>query len=455
MQTDAFLRSTSARLSLGYAALLVTAFVLVGLLFWFTARNTAETELREEIELEVTAIETELRTEGLDAAIAAIEARAEHPGAFEYWVLDEHGKPLVGDFPEMAGPTGWRHMTIGADAVGAEHREEMIVLNVELPGGIRLGVGDDLGRAREVQNSLLAALGSIGGAAVLICLVLGVVVTRKVLSRVNLLDATLAKVAAGDIEARFPARPGTTDDVERIGAAVNAMLGRIEDLVANVRRVSRDVAHDLRTPLSHLQQRLEQAANEPCESARAEAIEAAQAKIAEILRIFDALLRLAEIEAGAARRRFKPLDLGALAEKVADAYRPDVEESGQQLVVDTARSCTVLGDSDLLAQALANLIENAMRHSPAGTRIRLRVDAANERVRLETVDDGPGIPAEARGRVLEPFMRLDQSRTTPGSGLGLSMVAAIARVHDAALTLEDASPGLRVSLSFPRARASR
>lgn len=450
MRPDAFLRSTSARLALVYAGLLVAAFALVGILTWAAARDTAESELREEIELEVAAIETELQTEGLEAAIAAIKARAEHPGAFEYWVTDANDRRIVGDFPEMAGADGWRHMAIGEDAAGAEQREEMLVLTEALPGGVRLSVGDDLGRARAVQNSILATLASIGSAAVLACLVLGVHVTRRILSRMDALDATLAKVAAGDIEARFPVRSSTTDDVERIGSGVNAMLDRIETLVADVRRVSRDVAHDLRTPLTHLQQRLEQAKTEPTEAGRIEAIDGAQAKIAEVLRIFDALLRLSEIQSGGAKRRFVRVDVDALAEKLADAYRPDAEESGRQILVAAERHCTVAGDSDLLAQALANLIENAMRHTLVGTQIRIRVAGDETRIRLEVADTGPGVPAQDRARVLEPFMRLDKSRTTPGSGLGLSLVAAIAEVHGAKLLLEDAEPGLEVVLDFPR-----
>lgn len=448
MRTDALLRSTSVRLSLVYAGLLITAFVSVGVLIWFAARNTAETELREDIELEVTAIEIELESEGLAAAIAAIKARAEHPGAFEYWVVDASGKHLTGDFADMDGPEGWRHMTTGA---GAEPREEMLILTETLPGGIRLSVGDDLGRARAVQDSVLATLGSIGSAAVVLCLVVGVLVTRRVLSRMEALDATLEKVGAGDIAARFPARAKSASDVERIGRGVNAMLERVEQLVADVRRVSRDIAHDLRTPLTHLQQRLEQAKTEPTEAARLQALDAAQAKVTEVLKIFDALLRLSEIEAGAATQRMKTIDLAALAERVADAYRPDVEESGRYLKVGSLEPCRVAGDADLLTQALANLIENAMRHTPRGTRIEIGVRSAGGRPTLEVADDGPGVPLSDRQRLIEPFMRLDQSRSTRGSGLGMSLVAAIARFHRAELAITDAGPGLRVALRFPSA----
>lgn len=451
MQIERLLKSTSARLSIVYALVIVAAFLISGIIIWIAARDTAESELRQDIELEFTAIDTELSTEGLEAAIAAIKARTEHPGAFEYWAADAEGHRLVGDFPAMAGAEGWRHLIVPADDGGGATREEMLVLTRALPGGVTLSVGNDLSRARAVQNSVLKTLAAIGGVALLACLGVGVLATRRVLSRMEALDATLTKVAAGDIEARFPARDHADSDVERVGRAVNAMLDRIERLVTDMRRVSRDIAHDLRTPITHLQQNLEQARAAQAAQDYSAAIESAQEKVAEILRIFDALLRLAELESGSPRQRMTTVDLGALAEKVADAYRPDVEESGHAISTVVTGARPVVGDLALLTQATANLVENAMRHTPRGSRIRIQVEADAAAVKLAVVDDGPGITAEDRLRVLEPFMRLDQSRSTPGSGLGLSLVAAIARFHGARIVLDDAGPGLRVTLEFAAA----
>lgn len=451
MRAEPLLRSTSARLSLGYAGLILAAFAISGGVIWIATRDTAESELRQSIELEINAIETELKTEGLEAAIGAIKARAEHPGAFEYWVEDAGGHHLAGDFPDMHGPEGWHHVVVREDAPGAERREDMLILTERLPGGIVLSVGDDLGRARAVQDAVLAILTIVGAGALLGSLIFGVLVTRRILSRMALLDATLERVAAGEIAARFPVR-GSASDVERVGLAVNAMLDRIERLVSDVRRFSRDIAHDLRTPLTQLQQRLEQAKFAAARADQLEAIEGAQMKVADILRIFDALLRLSEIEAGAARSRVKRLDMAALAEKVADAYRPDVEESGHALALHVSGPCMVLGDEDLLAQAVANLIENAMLHTPPGTPICVRVDTARGHVTLAVIDKGPGIAPGDREHVLEPFARLDQSRTMPGSGLGLSIVAAIARFHSASLVLDDARPGVRASIEFEALR---
>jgi signal transduction histidine kinase len=445
---NALLRSTSVRLSLVYAGLIVTSFVLAGVLIWLAARHTAEKALRQDIELEVLAIRTELQAEGPNAAVAAINARAEHPGALEYWLTDSNGKRLVGEFPDMDGPNGWHRVAVDEGRPGKRRRrEEMLILTETLPGGSRLSVGDDFGRARAVQNAILRTLPSIGAIAVLLCLVVGVLVTRRVLSRMRALSTTFEKVAAGDIAARFPA-DGSGSDLEHIGAGVNRMLDRIEELITDVRRVSRDVAHDLRTPLTHLQQRLEEAKNEESAAGRIAAVEGAQQKAEEILKIFDAIVRLSEIEAGTGRQRFKTVDLAAIMERVVDAYRPDIEESNHSVEVTDLQPCSVLGDEDLLAQALANLIENAMHHTPAGTRITLRVFSSNRSRGFEVADNGPGIPAETYDVITKPFMRLDQSRTTPGSGLGLSLVAAIARLHGAQLSIADADPGLRVTITF-------
>ena len=450
MRNDALLRSTSVRLSLLYAALIVASFACVGILIWFLARDTAERELRQDIALEVTAIRTELEAEGLDAAIAAIRARAEQPGAFDYWVADFDGRRLAGDDPALDGPDGWHHARIHGheDKPEVGRHEELLVFTETLAGGVRLSVGDDVARARAVQNTVLKTLASVGGIAVLICLVIGVLITRRVLARMERLTGTLEQVAGGNIAARFPSATSTGSDIDQIGDEVNKMLDRIERLVRDVRRVSRDVAHDLRTPLTHLQQRLEQASAAATAESRIEAIEGAQQKAGELLRIFDAIVRLSEIEAGMAKQRFKPVDLATIVENVADAYRPDIEESAHELAFVQLEPCRVVGDEDLLAQAAANLLENAMHHTPPGTRIELRVGHMDGHIGFEVCDNGPGIPAGSAERLLEPFMRLDQSRTTPGSGLGLSLVAAIARLHDAELVITDAEPGLRVSLRF-------
>lgn len=451
--------STGIRLSLIYAGLVITSFTLAIALTWLAARSAAESNLRDRIQLEIEAMSAEIRDEGIAAAVAAIEVRAERPGAPEYWLVDPAGRHLAGDLPLLSTPDGWHRIDLPDAAPGAENREELLVLTATMADGSRLSVGDDLRRAEAVRDAVLHALLWIGMATVVLGLSVGMIATRRSLAQVDALSATLCEVAAGRLNARFtPRTTGSANDLDQLGLSVNRMLDHIDELVRSLRRVCSDVAHDLRTPLAHVQQRLEQARGARTPEQRLQSIEAAETRVGEVLRAFDAILRLAEIEAGAARSRFVAVDAAALVERVADAYRPDVEASGCTLETTAAAGLWIRGDGELLAQALANLIENAMRHTPAGTHIHLAASADGPSVRLEVRDNGPGIPAAQRSEVLRPFVQLDSSRGSssrgagsasyPGFGLGLSIVAAIARLHDAALQLADASPGLRVTLSF-------
>jgi len=449
VRTDALFATTSAKLSLLYAGLLIASFVLAGGLTWIAARSTAERELRERIALEVGALVREANLEGRNAAVAAIAARAERPGSLEYWLIAPDGERLAGDLPAVAVDDGWVRIDLPAGLPGSEGREHLLVLTRRLSDGSRLTVGDDLGRAEAVRDAVLRSLVWIGAGTALVGLLAGILATRNALARISALSSAVGRVAAGDLGARAPVSGArTSDDVDRLALAFNTMLDRITELVGSVRRVSTDVAHDLRTPLTHLQQRLEQARTAATNEARETALDAAQAQVSDVMRTFDAILRLAEIEAGTARERFSQVDLRALVESIADAYRPDVEATGRTLDVETPDPASVVGDRDLLGQALANLVENAMRHTPLGTHIRISLEARNQTVQLTVADDGPGVPDPERRDLLKPFARLDRSRTSSGSGLGLSIVAAVVRLHEARLHLSDASPGLRVTLVF-------
>jgi signal transduction histidine kinase len=450
VRTEKLYASTGVRLSFIYSGLLIAAFSVAIALTWIAARSAAESDLRDRIELEGAALEAEILDEGIDAAVAAIAARVERPGALEYWLIDPAGRVLAGDLPAMATPDGWHRVELSDTVDGAENRDELLVLTVALPDGTRLSVGDDLRRAESVRDAVLRSLLWIGLVTVVLGIVVGTFVTRRSLTQMDALTSIMSEVAEGRLDARILPRHGMRpNDLDRLGDSVNRMLDQIDSLVRNLRRVSSDVAHDLRTPLSHLQQRLETARTANTAQERLAAIEAADDKIAEVLQAFDAILRLAEIEAGAARSRFVDVDIAALVDRLADAYGPDVEASGRTLHVDRRDHASIRGDSDLLAQALANLVENAMNHTPAGTQITVSAFIEGSSLLLAVADNGPGIPPERRAEVLLPYSRLDQSRSTAGFGLGLSIVAAIARVHDAQLRLDDNRPGLRVTIAFP------
>lgn len=453
MPIDQFLRSTTFRLSLFYSGLIVVAFAAAAALTYVGSRAAAENEIRRLIDLEAAALAAEIEVEGVEPAIAAIEFRAERPGAFEYWVTDAAGRKRIGDLSGMEGPNGWRRFDVPDGAAGAEGRETMLVYTQSLPGGVRLSVGGDLDRILVVRRAILRTLLGVAGATVLMCLVAGFAFTHLASRRLDRLTATMRAVAAGDLSARVPdvVNGGrASDDIAVISQGVNAMLDRIDSLVSGVRRVSRDVAHDLRTPLFHLRQRLE-AARAAANEMKDIEIDAAEEKAVQIVRTFDAILRLSEIEAGAGRSRFADVDLSELIDVAIDAWRPDIEQSGRRLTREGDDALSVRGDRDLLLQAVSNLIENALRHTPAGAHIRIGLSAADP-PSVYVADDGRGIPRALADEAVKPFARLDVARTTPGTGLGLSIVSAIATQHDARLSLSDARPGLEARLIFKERR---
>jgi signal transduction histidine kinase len=445
VRIDHVFSSTSFRLSLAFAGLLIAAFVIAGLGVWAATRSIAEQQTREHVTAEMQSIRQEITDEGLPAGIAAIENRASRPGALEYRLTSPEGLLLAGNLETADLRLGWQFVNLPDRQELRHGQDDLVILSERLPDGATLAIGGDLERGESVRIAVLQTLLWIGGLSAAFAIALGLWITRHTLRRMELLSASLAAVAAGDLTARTAARTPPRDDLDRLSAGANAMLEQITTLVANVRRVSTDVAHDLRTPLSHVRQELELAARDAAPQTMSHIV-SAQGRLEALLRTFDAMLRLAEIEAGRSRARFAPLDVAELVEGVADAYRPDVEARGGALAIVVSNPLTIEGDADLMAQAVANLIENAMTHGGGSPQISLSVRSTTTIWEIAVSDDGPGIAERDRQKVLEPFARLDASRSTPGSGLGLAIVAAIARQHGASIVMEDADPGLRVVL---------
>lgn len=441
-----FWRSTSFRISLIHAVLLAVAIIGAGTAGWVATRGAAEREAHDRIALEIHAVTLEIQAEGLKAAGDAVMARAERPGALEYRLVDSAGRHVAGDLTDLGPKEGWRRVDFDGAMPGLEGKDRLLILTRRLPDGARLTVGEDLGRAETLRDTLFRTLLLWGGLALALGLAAGLYLTHRALQRMNALVRTVRAVADGDLGARaFDARP-EGDDIGQLAAGVNQMLDRIDVLMAAVRRVSAEVAHDLRTPLSHVRQRLDAAATAATPELRSAALQSANNGIDRALRMFDAMLRLAEIDAGAARARFAAVDLTDLTDRVADAYRAELEASGRTLLVQIAGSSVVEGDADLLTQALANLLENVLKHSRAGAAVRVRLVEEQEEIRLSVEDDGPGIPPEMFEVAVRPFSRLDSARAAPGTGLGLAISAGVARLHSGRLLLEDAQPGLKVTM---------
>lgn len=444
------IRSTSFRLAALFAVLLVAAFVVAGVGAWAVTRGVAEQQVREQLLLEMDSIGREVSDEGLQAAVLAIKSRALRPGALAYRLVSPNGAVLAGDLPVQTSVLGWRYLDMHNRTDLRHGQDDLVLLTSRLSDGSVLSIGGDLERGESVRIAVLRALIWVGLLSACVSVIIGLWMTRRTLRRMEALSGTLTRVAEGDLSARTSVRSPSRDDLDQLSTGVNAMLDQVVLLVADVRRVSTDVAHDLRTPLSHLRQDLELAADAPPAEAH-HLISSAQGRIDGVLRTFDAMLRLAEIESGSGRARFAAVDLRQLVERVADAYRPDVEAAGGVLTTELTEA-VVEGDTDLLAQGLANLIENAMNHGGAHPHISLVVTDGEGGITVSVADDGPGIDRRDHQHVLAPFARLDASRSTPGSGLGLAIVVAVVKLHRAQLALDDAKPGLRVSISWPSHR---
>ncbi|MFC6842108.1 sensor histidine kinase [Xanthomonas theicola] len=277
----------------------------------------------------------------------------------------------------------------------------------------------------------------------------GAVMSAAVLRRIEEVSQTSRDIVNGDLGRRI-ALNGSGDEFDHLAASLNSMLDRITALMEDLKQVSVDVAHDLRTPLTRLRQRLELAQGSASGSGRLQStIGEALVDIDGILQTFSALLRISQIESGHRRANFGPVDVADIIDTVVDLYQPVIEDKSQQLVVRQDRELSLHGDRELLIQMLVNLVENASHHSPAGARIAVASRRRADAVVLTVADDGPGIPAAYRAKVLHRFFRLDVSRSTPGNGLGLCLVDAVSTLHGAGLTLQDNHPGLEVSIVFP------
>jgi signal transduction histidine kinase len=322
-----------------------------------------------------------------------------------------------------------------------------------LLNGEILLVAQDLRGVEGFRLALLEALLWAGAVAVLLGLIGAILIGAGALGRMDRVTRAIEEIISGDLARRLPSE-GRGGDLNRLVQVVNRMLDEIERLMHEVQGVIEDVAHDLRTPLTRLLAGLERVRRRGSSVSDYElAVDEAIAEAKEILTTFTALLRIAEVESGARRAGFRPLNLNTVATDAAELYEPVAESKGILLRLETAKpaDAEIIGDSSLLFEALSNLVDNAIKYSPEGSRVRLRVLATETQLGIEISDTGPGIPEAERDAVLRRFHRVDKSRTAPGSGLGLSLVAAVAKLHDLDLTIGDARPGCRVVLSRKRA----
>ena len=457
------LRTTAFQLTLVY--LLIFILFAVSLLGYF-ALNTRRL-ITEQITRTVTAEVTRLREQYTEAGIRGlvlfIDLRSRRPGSSLYLVTTPTGEALAGNVAALAPGAldhpGWIETSYRRIEAPDDVEHRAMVQVVELPGGFRLLVGRDL-EERERIYGIIANAGRWSFALVVVLgLAGGFFVSRRVLKRIDAMTDTAQTIMAGDLAGRLPVA-GTGDELDRLAGNLNVMLERIEALMGGLKEVTDNIAHDLKTPLTRLRNRCEQALR----TARGDgeyraALEATIAESDELIRTFDALLMIARAESGQARDNMTEFDAAEIARDVGELYEPLAEQKGLALKVEASEAAPVRGNRELVSQALANLIDNAIKYAGpeasklngAPAEIVVKVGAEGERIVLTVADRGPGIADADRGRVVERFVRLEQSRSQPGSGLGLSLASAVARLHGGELKLEDNQPGLRSVIALPRA----
>ena len=429
-------------------------------LLWFIYTSTAgfmERQTDETINAEIQGLAEQYSQLGLTGLIRVIKSRVakDKAGSSVYLLTDWKFNPLAGNLPEWPKfrdtGSGWFDATL-EDTENFEPRRVRMRYFL-LPGNFHLLVGRDVSLRLKMERLIMDALIWGLGLTVVLGGVGGLLTSRWMLKRIDVINKTSREIMAGDLTRRIPSR-GAGDEFDRLAGNLNAMLDQITKLMDGVKQVSNNIAHDLRGPLNRIRAGLELslAKSRTPEEYRA-VLETTVTEIDNLLMTFNALLTIAQAESGARRQDFTDIDLTSLAADVAELYDPLAEEKGLTLTVTLTPGVTVPGNRHLLSQALANLLDNAVKYTPAGGAIALSVTAPATGPELTVADTGPGVPAEHRELVLERFARLESSRNTPGSGLGLSLVAAVAGLHRAALRLADNAPGLRVTLAFPRAKA--
>ena len=443
-------RTASFVLAASYAALFALSAMILGAVSLLTIHDALDRQTTDRIASEVATLETSWQEGGLARLLATVHAREHAPMALDYGVEDAAGNRLAGVLPPLKGKPAWFTLNAGprrADSL-EEPRERLRVNLAVLADGTRVAVGADLSRIDDVEETVLTAFGWVTVLVPGLGIIGGILLSLGFLRRLDAITRTAEAIIAGDLHRRIPLR-GSGDDLDRLAGTLNAMLDRIGALMESLRQVSNDIAHDLRTPLSRLCQGLNAARAKAGSAEEFEAaIDHAIAEAEAILQTFGALLRIAQIEAGSRRAGFREVDLRELAASVAEVFEPVAEDQRHRLQTELAEVPRVQGDRELLVQMLVNLVENGLRHTPEGCTVRVALAPVPGGAELSVADDGPGVPETERGRILGRFYRRETSRTTPGSGLGLSLVAAVADLHQAQLAIEDAAPGLRVRIRF-------
>lgn len=458
-------RSTAVRLSAVYIVLFALCAGFLVFYVTATSERLIVNEIRETLTQEAGEIALIYGRGGTSALVRNLERRARRPGANLYLIAGPNGEILAGNVASVApgalDQTGWLETPLRYELFsendkaekGVRHQAAAFVF--QLDNGLRILVGRDLGQPQAlrimVRRAVMAALGIMGIGALVLWFAIG----RSALKRIDRLSVASKKIMAGDLSERLPVS-GSGDEYDRLSLSLNEMLGRIEKLNEGLRQVSDNIAHDLKTPLTRLRNKAADALAAGEGADQRQALEGIIAESDQLIRTFNALLMISRVEAGSMAAMMSPVDLSAIAADCAELYEPSAEEAGLTLSTEIAPGLGTQGNRELIGQALANLIDNAIKYGAAeggpGT-VTVRLSQDGGALRLSVADRGPGIPPEKRGEAVKRFVRLEESRTRPGTGLGLSLVEAVMELHGGRLELSDtadeAPRGLTATMVFP------
>ncbi|WP_455872623.1 sensor histidine kinase [Rhizobium yanglingense] len=456
-------KSTAVRLSALY--ILLFAICAATLVFYVTAmsQRLLSGQIREAVQQEVDVVRRAYDLGGMNALLRAMERRTRQPGANLYVIAGPSGDILAGNVasvqPGVFEESGWtsvpffyqRYADSGVD------RRHMAIANIfVLDNGLRILVGRDLGEPERfrvlVRQALMIALAIMGLGAIIIWFGIG----RNALKRIDRMSAASKKIMAGDLSQRLPVA-GSGDEFDRLSVSLNTMLERIEKLNEGLRQVSDNIAHDLKTPLTRLRNKAADAIDTANEDQRRLALDGIISESDQLIRTFDALLMISRVEAGSVAAEMSPIELSTIVADSAELYEPVADEAGLVLTSSIEPGISIQGNRELIGQAIFNLIDNAIKYSgdAKGGEISLKLLRRPDGICLSVADHGPGIPADKREDVVKRFVRLDESRSKPGTGLGLSLVEAVMELHGGTLELSDTDPenedgrGLTVSVIFP------
>lgn len=478
----AIMRTTAARLSALYFVLF--ALCAVVLVFYMTSLSasmlTAQT--METINEEVQGLDRAYRRGGLPFLVRVVEQRSRQPGANLYLIADANGRIFTGNVeslePGVLETEGWTERPFmyqrygeGSDerrqpniseleaptAAPTETRHAAIALISRLPNQMIVLVGRDLGEPERFQKVVKRALTFALGIMALGGLLIWYFVGRRALKRIDSVSEAGKRIMGGDLSGRLPVT-GAGDEFDRLSENLNTMLTRIAGLNEGLKQVSDNIAHDLKTPLTRLRNRAEAAlAGDPGEAGYREALEATIAESDRLIKTFNAILMISRLEAGYSAEALAKVDLAATVHDVVELYEPAAEEVGVTLEAPAIGSIVVDGNRELIGQALSNIVDNAIKYSASSSekpKVDVTIDEKDGEISVKVADNGPGIPDENdRARATERFVRLERSRTQPGSGLGLSLAKAVMKFHGGRLELLPGNPGLTVTMTFPKRRS--